>query len=255
MQRPKRIDLGPLISTYRGRPLSWRDLFLIFLLGVFAIIFPLIYGIWINNFVSLRNGPIAASTWSGPWFILAACSTFCFLLLVLIRVFHQSIYVSIYRNGLKINLSPIRRHNITWTDIFGITNRSISKHLFGHTVQNKFCIVIVSKDSKSIRLDQRITHITKLAYLIKKYSFQRIFPSLVNDFENGRWIDFGPLSINKHYLSIQQKMVSWSSVSRIYVKAGCMHIETMDKQIVKTKISQIPNIELLFKLLSRGIGT
>lgn len=255
MQRPKRIDLGPLISTYRGRPLSWRDLFLILLLGVFAVIFPLLYGIWITNYVSMRNGPIAASTWSGPWFILAACSTFCFLLLVSIRVFHHSICVSVYRNGLKINLSPIKRYIITWADIFGITNHSICKHLFGHPVQNQFCIVIVSKDNKIIRLDQRITHITKLAYIIKKYSFQRIFPSLVNDFQNGRWIDFGLLSINKHYFSIQQNRVSWSVVSKIYVKAGWMLIETMDKQIVKIKISQIPNIELLFKLLSRGIGT
>jgi len=255
MQRLKRIDLGPLISTYRGRPLSWRDLFLIFLPGTLAVIFPLVYGIWINNIISLRNGPVAASSWSGPWFILAACSTLCLLLLALIRVFHTNIYVSIFRNGLELNLSPVKRHIITWSDIFEITNHSISRHLFGHTIQTKFSIVLLSKKKKTIRLDQKITHITKLAYEIKKYSFQRLFPSLVNEFRNGRWLDFGPLSINKHNISIKQNKVPWSEVSRVYVNAGCMIIETRDEKNIRITTSQIPNIELLFKLISRGIDT
>ncbi len=255
MQRLKRIDLGPLISTYRGRPLRWRDLYLIFLPGTFAVIFPLVYGIWTNNIISLRNGPIAASSWSGPWFILAACSTLCLLLLGLIRVFHTKIYVSTFRNGLEIKLSPVRRHIITWTDIFEITNHSINRHLFGHVVQTKFSIDLLSKKKKTIRLDQKITHITKLAYEIKKYSFQRLFPSLMKDFQNGRWLDFGPLSINNHYISIQHNKFSWSEVSRVYVKAGCMIIETWDEQNIRTKTSQIPNIEILFKLISRGIDT
>lgn len=255
MQHLKRNDLGPLINTYRGRPLRWRDLFLIFLPGTFAVIFPLVYGVWTKNIISLRNGPIAASSWSGPWFILAACSTLCLLLLALIRVFHANIYVSTFTNGLEIKLSPIRRHIITWTDIIEITNHSTSKQLFGHIVQTKFRIILLSKKKKNIRLDQKITHITKLAYEIKKHSFHRLFPSLMNDFQSGRWLDFGPLSINKHYLSIQHNKVSWSGVSRVYVKAGRMIIETRDEQNIRIKTSQIPNIELLFKLIARGIDT
>jgi len=253
MARLKRSDLGPLINTYRGRPLRWRDLLLVFLIGTFAVFFPLVYGVWINNIISLRNGPIAASSWSGPWFILAVISTLCLLLLALIRVFHATIYVSTFKNGLEIKLSPIRRHIMAWTDIFEITNHSLTRHIFGHNVQTKFRIELLSKKKKTIRLDQKITHVTKLAYEIKKYSFQRLFPSLVNDFQSGRWLDFGPLSINKHYISTEHEKVSWSEVSRVYIKAGNMFIETWDEQNIRIKTSQIPNIELLFKLISRGI--
>lgn len=255
MQRPKRIDLGPLISTYRGRPLSWRDLYLIFLPGVFAVIFPLLYGIWIKHFISLRNGPIAASSSSRLWFILAASSTLCLLLLALIRLYHANIYVSIYRNGLKISLSPINQQIVRWTDILEITNHSTNKRFFDHTVQTKISIIIVSKNNINIRLDQKITHISNLAYEIKKYFFQRKLPAFVNDFKNGKWINFGPVSINKHYFSIQHKKNSWSEVSRVYVKAGYLIIETTDEQNVRIKISQIPNIELFFMLLKRGIYT
>ena len=48
MQRHKSEDLGPLVKTYRGRQLSWRDIFLIFLPGTLSVILPVCLGAWEN---------------------------------------------------------------------------------------------------------------------------------------------------------------------------------------------------------------
>jgi hypothetical protein len=143
---------------------------------------------------------------------------------------------------------------MAWSDISGITTLSNKRTFFGYEIQNEFSIILFSTNGKSIRLDRKIQRILELTKEIKRNSYRRLLPSLQRDFKNGSWLEFGPISIKKEWISIQNNRISWREVSKVYVTSGTLIIETIDKKNTNIKTSRIPNIELLFLLTSQGIG-
>jgi len=65
-------NLGPVIHSYQDRPLGWGDLFTTFAPAILFTMAPLAYGLYRYRYDYLRHGPIAARTWSWPWFALTA---------------------------------------------------------------------------------------------------------------------------------------------------------------------------------------
>lgn len=253
--RPTSNDLGARRRTYRGRPLLWRDLLFIFLPATCSVFFPLVYGIWIFNKNYLQYGPIAAEFWSLPWIILAILSMLCLLLLAAIRIFQAQLYVSIYQYGLSIKLYPFRKKILKWSEISEITTIFNKKTFIGCVLQNKLSIILCSTNGNSILLDHRIRDITELAKEIKKNIYRRLLPILTRDFNQGRRLDFGPISINQEWISLHKTRISWRYVSKVLVKSGFLVIETENDNNLQIKTSQIPNLELLFLLIPRGISS
>jgi hypothetical protein len=138
-----------------------------------------------------------------------------------------------------------------WSDISKITTFSNRKTFLSLTIQNKFSITVSSTNKKSFYLDQKIHNITELTKEIKNNTYHRLFPLLQREFKHGRQLNFGPISINKIWISINNKRIAWRDVSRVEVKSGFMIIDTEDEKSLSVNASQIPNIELLFLLMSQ----
>lgn len=255
MQRLKKSDLGPLINIYRGRRLRWRDLFIVFLPGTLAVFIPLIYGIWVSAHGYSQHGPVAASSWSRPWFVLAAISILCLLFLALIRIYNAHTHVSVYKYGLFVYTSPLQQFALPWSKISGIATSSEHKVFLSYVILRKYRITLFLTISKAIILDQRITNILELGECIKTRLYPKLILSLQNEFQNERWLHFGPLSCNKNFIFLRNKRIPWKQVSRVLVQAGFLKIELKNKEYLLLQTSQIPNIELFFRVTSWGISS
>ena len=251
--RPTRYDLGARRRTYRGRPLKWRDLFLIFFPATGGVLFPLAYGTWIFNNKYLQYGPIAAEYWSRPWILLAVFAMTCLVLLAIIRIFQSQKYVSTYQNGLVIRIYPLRKIIIKWSEISEITTLANKITFIGYILQETFSIILCSTYGNSILLDNNIRSMTELAKEIKLNTFRHLLPIFQHEINRGHRVNFGAISMNKEWISLGKNKISWHEVSKVYVNSGFMVIKLMDNNKLKIKISKIPNIDLLFLLLPRGI--
>ena len=251
--RPTKYNLGARRRTYRGRPLKWRDLFLIFFPVTSGVLFPLAYGIWIFNKKYLQYGPIAAEFWSRPWILLAVFTMACLVLLAIIRLFQARIYVSTYQNGLVIRIHPLRRIIIKWSEISEITTRANKITFIGYTLQERFSIILCPTNGNSILLDNNISSITELAKEIKQNTFRHLLPIFQHEFNRGNRVNFGAISINREWISLGKNKIFWHEVLKVYVNSGFMVIKLMDNKNLKIKITKIPNVDLLFLLLPRGI--
>lgn len=253
MQRSKTINLGPIISTYRGRPLRWRDIFLIFLPGTLAVFAPLAYGVWRTNYGYAQYGPIAASAWGRPWFLIAAFSTLCLLVLALIRMHTSSIRVDVHRNGLSIRLSPFKHHKLHWTQISGIATSTIKNHFLGMVLKKTRSVTLYPTLGSPIGINDRVKNISALADQIKSKIYTRLLPALHANLSKGRSLHFGQLSINQQHITLKSKKFRWEEVTNITVQSGYLVLHLAKKRRLRLATTYIPNIEILFQLINQGI--
>jgi hypothetical protein len=147
----------------------------------------------------------------------------------------------------------MRKMILKWSEISEITTVANRITFMGLILQDKFSILLSSSTGNSIILDQKIRNITELAKEIKKHIFRHLLPGLQREFNHGRRIDFGSISMNKEGISLSKNKISWHEVSKVYVKSGFMVIESKHNKKLKINTSKIPNLELLFMLIPRGI--
>jgi len=86
-----------------------------------------------------------------------------------------------------------------------------------------------------------------------------LLPGFRARFQAGQQLIFGPVSIQSSFIKIRERQLPWENVNRITVFAGHLVIETRTQESENPKsfrlpAAQIPNLELLFQVLQRGLN-
>jgi len=248
------IPLDRRVIVFKGRPLRWQDLFFVFIPATAAVFSPLGYGFWRAYYGYSQFGPTAAEAWSRPWFLLAAFSTLLLLLLALIRINIAHKFIVLRENGLHIHLSPLKDHTFTWSQISGISFEIKRVRFLGFTLQSKKNAKIYHNLGQPIQFGNEIQGLTYLVQEIKHRLYPRLWSALENDLHKGSWLFFGEIGLHREGLKIKKVRYPWEKVKRVSVKSGNVVVELTDNHRLNLAISRIPNIELLFQLIERGIN-
>ncbi len=245
-------NLGPVIHIYYDRPLRWRDLFTTFTPAILFAVTPLAYGMYRYRYGCLRHGPIAARTWSWPWFALAAAALIPLLWLALRRIRRAHRVVTLHQRGLHIQWTGGKKHTLSWNQIEALSHRCVKKKFLGLTLGTDECLSLHISGEKPVRVDNHIRELAELATRVKAKIYPLLLPQLRTRFQQGDPLQFGPVALYQDEIQLRDVSIPWDQVVHINVQAGHLMVESSNRQPVRVKTSDIPNVDILIQLLQEG---
>lgn len=259
MQQTNIEQLGPVIVTYRDRPLRWHDLLVTFLPAVLAVLAPLAYGVWRTYYGLQKYGLTAAKTWGPPWFVLSSLALIALLMLALVRIRRAHRIVSVHQFGLYIQYTGGRKRTLRWEEIRAITAMTFDDTFLGTTIRTRHRTLLGTQEGKPIRLDGSITNLAELTSRIKAKVYPRLLRQLRSALGAGEDLFFGPVTINRDQLQFDPgrlratKQRTWRQVSNITIRNGRLVLDSQNHGPLSVPVNRIPNLELLIQLIKEGV--
>jgi Family of unknown function (DUF6585) len=251
VQNSTRKSLGPLIATYRYRPLGWRETLLYLGLGLLAIGIPLAYGFTRYRDGFNNHGELAAITWSRPWFLLAGFALICCSLLFVHRLRLAGRYIAIHQRGLYIDVQKV--YKIRWEEISGISTAMFQPSFLGIRHAVRFRASIIPNLGKPILIQAAYENLPECITRLKARLYPRLIAELKQTFLEEKWVFFGPVAIQRDTLRLHNKQIPWSEVKRVSVAKGSVVVELVDHSTKRIPAEQIPNVEILLQLIDQGV--
>ena len=249
--------LGRQVASYGPRRRRWREAWVWPIPGYILSIILLITGFDWYHYGYTQYGPVAATFWSQNWLIWGFLIGILTLASTIVLILRSRVRVDIYRYGVEIKLPVRLTHQLRWDKITGISSSTTHEQFLKHTYRSTHRIVITRSNGNPLILDDRISNLVELATRLKANLYPRLLPGLRVQYQNGHPINFGPIEIQKEYLSFKNTKIPWARIRRITVLSGHLVIETFQSKpkqwkSMRVSIQQIPNLELLFQVLDRG---
>jgi hypothetical protein len=256
-------DLGAQIAEYRGKGIGRWEFFTRILPGLLGVLTPLGYAFWTYNDALAKYGPVAAESWSQPWYQLAIIALLLFSILVLIRLIIARRKVTIFKNGIRLEIFPSRKKSLRWSDISGVAI-AVSQEKFPLLhVKTNHLATLYPNVGKSIRLNSSFENLPEMVSRIKAGLYPRLLPNLKTLFQKNQWLYFGPLSIQRQGIRYHRSRrdhqpawaFPWSQIDHLTIQSGFLVLEIKGKPARKKRIptSQIPNVELLIQIVQQGV--
>jgi hypothetical protein len=246
-------DLGPLLAKYTTAAISGRYLWLLYGLGIISILAPLGYGLYRGLYARRYYGSAAVFIWSRPWLTLSVLALLIFIYLILTHGRRKRRYIALHKNGLRLSFS--KGTDLKWSQIHGISVQETHNQFFTIPIGKRFRVVLYPGVGPAIKLHQDFEGLPELASRIKAAIYPRLSDELARDFQAGKWLYFGPLAVQKHFLDTGKRRIPWDSVKKIEVRQGVLTTRLEDGPILRTPVSAIPNFELLLENIRKGQPT
>jgi hypothetical protein len=264
-------DFGDLLSTFRGYPFGRKDLWWI-IPGVFCFLLPIAYAAWLFQRIEEINGLIAAFYRVQPWLLLAYLAFLSLTTLMIYRAWASRRFVTVYQKGLRWRLRGFRIHSLPWEELNGIASASIQDKFVNKTLRNEQQSILYPKNGTPIVLDERLQNLPGLIAEIKKQFYPQIYPELLENLHAGKEIQFGPIAIQNQTIQIARSIpdeefliapyhpkrmqkLPWSQSLGLTVHSGFLVVQSGNSMTKQIPISQIPNFEILLKMIEQGVKT
>ncbi len=250
-----RAKFGRHIATFRGPTIELRTWVLIIIPGCLLTLSSFIFGMLLAGDAYQQHGPALALIRVRYWFLFATILLVILAAYILNRLLISSQRFEIFENGIQYGSFFIRRHAYCWSDLSGIASSATRITFFGKDIRTIPSGVIYLYTGKSIELTNRFQNIPRLVEIVKSKTYPLIWPTLKSTFRSGSTAQFGRLTLTREHLQIAKKSIPWELVYRLRAESGFLVVELRDDSDQKVPISDIPNLELLLKIVDWGIQT
>jgi hypothetical protein len=262
-------DFGGLLSTHRGYPLTSKDLWWI-IPGLACFILPLAYGAWLFQWINENYGLVAAFYRVQPWLLLAYFAFLSLATLLFYRAWTSRRFISIYEKGLRWRLKGFRIHSLPWEDLSGIASAITQDKFAKRTLRKEYQSILYLSNGTAIVLDERLQDLPGLTEEIKKQYYPQIYPKLLDSLQAGKEIRFGPIALQNQsiqiarfiqteeflaspYHSKRMQKLPWSQSLGLTVNSGFLVVQSGNSMTKRIPISQIPNFEILLKMIEQRV--
>lgn len=254
---PQKI-LGTLVAKYGPRKRRLREAWIWPLPGFILSLVLIITGMDWYYYGYTQYGPVAAQSWSQTWLAWGLLIAFLTLCLTIWQAFRTHVGISLFQYGIEVKLPRHPKFIKRWDEITGIVSATIQDRFLGYTIRTHHRLTIMLSHGKPITLDDRVGSLLEMATRLKANLYPRLLPGLHARFQFGQALSFGPISIQLKYLGIRERQIPWEHVGRITVLSGHLIVDTDNNtpdhlKKYRVPIYQIPNLELLFQVLQRGL--
>ena len=155
-----------------------------------------------------------------------------------------------YRDGIAYRAGGKEVHTLRWEDIAVIQSnltRQLSSHGMGSTTHE---YTLTKTSGEKLILDDSLKEVGGEAQLIKAAVFARIGPPLVQRYQAGEAMTFGPVTVQQQNgLTLDGKLYAWASIQDVRVESGRFKVTLRDGKKHEARVSAIPNIELLCQMI------
>ena len=208
----------------------------------------------------------------GPFWFLPFLGLISFFAVSIAWMFRVSGVYSIHPDGLAVRRGwrflPYfgRRDEIfRWDEIVAVyrkltsyytaSNRSRSyesdedEHSYMDLV---FRYEIATHDGRHFVLDSRLGEIMDTGDIILREVEKRLLPGLLNQYDRGESVAFGPILVSKDGLTLGPTFHDWTVVAGLSVKKGLLAVEIQrNATLWRVPLAAIPNVDLFFALLAQ----
>ncbi len=238
--------------TYRIRAWRWWET-PVFAIGVLSALMCWIYGLALRNY-DYRNYGAAAIGDKGQLWLNAGGLIFLATMFFLVLRLHTALYrITINHSGLALTRFLLPARHLTWDEMEGIATGITQETLFGRVIFTRFQTTLYLASGKRLPLDGRLKNLPELTTRLKASLYRRAFSRLRTDFLDGYPVQFGPLTLQRKFIKIRQHVIPWEQVARLTIQSGSLVVELIQQAPLRIRSSQIPNLELLFRLVTEGV--
>jgi hypothetical protein len=265
---PAAPQLGRLIFAYRPRPIRPAFLWAWGLGGAMLSLGPLSYGGYQAFTIFQKFGPVPALSRSAPWLILGGTLLLAWLSISLYRWARAMPGVRLYANGLFIE--GRRERSLAWDQIDGIAHGVMAPEpgSWGNRSRHlRYQAILFPNQGRPVRLHgsqdgkSGLPELPELVSRVKASLYPALQPELARMFRSGVPLFFGPVRIDRDGIRLRRKRpgpgtlnVPWRHVKRITIHSGYFLVELGDRRgHHRVPVSQIPNLEILLKIIDQGV--
>lgn len=269
MHKPD-AETGQVILTHRGRSFSRRDLWWLLPCLVF-ICAGLGLGLYQIEELRPRYGLLASYLRVEAWFLMAYFFLLILIAGILYRMSTARRFFTIQEYGLRWRVRGFRVHQASFDQISGIATAETERRFLGKAIQTDFQSVIYFKDGRVVELDNQLENLAELVKAIKGQFYPKIYPTLLQEFKAGRQLQFGPLAVQDGSLKLAKgisaatflaepprpkgmKSVPFAEIANLAVNSGYLVVKSENSKTKRIPVSQIPNFEILLKLVEQRVN-
>lgn len=225
----------------------------LFFPGTFAILAPLLFGLYnaINTYEHF--GPNLAIPKTLPWLFLATFGGFIFGILILYRYHISKNFVALYEAGIVIKQGSKRFYSWKQINAIQMCRKKVYFALF--ELRELYQCSLLLRNGTKIKISKSTENLSELIKSLKHYIYQYVLPELDKSFNEGRWLNFGSLKIQKNSFEFHRKQGSWKLVNQVSVKSGSLVIELSNQKIINIPVAYIPNLEVLLQIINLNVNT
>ena len=124
---------------------------------------------------------------------------------------------------------------------------SLVEHGYLHK-EHKY--TLFRNNGESLILDDGVQFVQTAEYQIKLAVFKRLVGSFIQRYEAGEALTFGPVTVQQQTgLQLGGRCYAWQDIQDVKVSSGELELTLSNKQHKSLRTSEIPNIELLGRLI------
>ena len=246
------LNLGRQVATCRGRSIELSLWLFLFLPGSLIIIACYLYGIYLAANAYQQYGPALALARSQSWLLLA---TILLILLAAYFIFRTLIglqRIQVFEGGLILRNFYLRQMSCQWKDLSGISSSATMHTFLGKSLRTIPSGKIYPFGGRPIHISRDLLGVPRLVKIIKSNIYPLVWPQIKSAFRSGRTVNFGSIKINRKFLEIGNRSIPWDTISRLRTEAGYLVVELHDDSSRKVPTIDIPNLELLLKVVDWG---
>lgn len=241
---------GTPIASFKGKSLSWKQVFLQVLPLMMVALSPALYGAWRVYYLYTFFGPAAVTKNDNNWFFASGVLILIISLLLLVRYIISTCQVTIHSEGIQIDKLFRNQVSILWDDIVEIKTLHYKHAFLNRNSQVNHRLLLRTNDG-TYKLDQSLQDLEKLIGVIKEKTFPLILRDNLQGFDNGDSLKFGPIEINQSNLNFDVHQIDWKEIKRINISSGWLSIFLENDQKFRTKTQKIPNIEIFLAIAKK----
>ncbi len=259
-------EIGLFIQTPMPRPYR----FFLMLLGMVAVLLPLILGVMQFQIMDQKYGYNAALQRSQVWIFLSIVSFILFFLFILIRSRHSTGFVALHQYGIRYRLNKKRIYWLLYQNISGLQEELIQEKLFFIPIRQRCFINILPKNSKIIRLTSPIANLPELYASLKRMVNPFLLRATESAVNSGQWVEFGEVKVNQSQFCYRDQIIHLGQIHEISIHSGKLRImvnpqaysslkslhqtQLYYSQEIYIPLSKIVNLEIFLAIMQTRIG-
>jgi hypothetical protein len=154
-----------------------------------------------------------------------------------------------YQDGLAYRARGKEIHTLRWEQVATIaTNNRYHHGDRGEYTQCEYTLVTPS--GEKLILDDWLKRVERLAAYIQQEVYARLWPPLSEAYQAGQPLTFGAVTVARAAgLTLAGATYAWADIRNIQVEYGQFKVTQQDGHQHQVRVSALPNVELLGRLL------
>lgn len=167
---------------------------------------------------------------------------------------NRGVSVDVFEHGLK-RVRGGEADIILWEDIRAVW-QTITAHYGRGGSGNTYFYTIETKDRQRFTFGEEILGIGALGQTIQNEAHTRLYPRLLEKYERGDVVPFGPFNLSKEGVEHGKKFLTWAEIEGAKVEKGYIVFKQQGGwlQWANVAVGEIPNLPTFLGLINHILG-